>query len=363
MHRTGGGPNFAMASPRRFASPAFASYPSWSQQQVNNTLRDDTGHMLSMAVPHYSMRSTPYPRTSRGEVEPKMHMRLHHMSTHAKAAKELEYHGVPPCATMQPPKVRPFAQPSVPDYATRRMRPASARPAYGMPPPMPYGLPLDAMFPPFKKGLTKRITQAVVATHAEAPLVDEAPAAETKQAQRKQERNVSAAELRACAGGLKEKLIDKFGSLTRAFRAVDVDGSGTITRDELNHYLLVVNLHTTFRTDVIDALFEMIDADASGSFDYKEFARVMSSGDVMKMDAVAARFDGYEAKRLEAEAKERAAKEYQAKLVGMTVEEYDAYWNTLPKTGHEMATSSEMAQVARDRWGHKIRGNAQAHAV
>ena len=107
---------------------------------------------------------------------------------------------------------------------------------------------------------------------------------------------VSGDDLRKAANQIKEKLLSKYGILTKAFRAIDEDGSGTITRDELDRY--IGSLHLTLRKNVVDALFETIDADASGSFDFKEFTRAMSAGDIMKMEAVKTKYDGYEAKRL-----------------------------------------------------------------
>lgn len=142
------------------------------------------------------------------------------------------------------------------------------------------------------------------------------------------------------------------GSLTNAFRRVDVDGSGTISREELDQFLEIVNLRAALRKDVIDVLFELVDDDNSGAFDFKEFSRVMNAGDVMNMGAVKTYYDGYEAKIREAKEQERAAKEAQAAQVGMTVEEYEAYYSI---NEHQQLTSEQMAEVARDRFGHKIR--------
>jgi hypothetical protein len=154
-------------------------------------------------------------------------------------------------------------------------------------------------------------------------------------------------DLRQAALAIKEKLIDKFGSLTKAFRAMDEDASGTVTVEELFRYLEIINLNN-MRKDVVSVLFERIDADESGCFDFKEFARVMNAGDVMKMEAIADKFDGYEAKRLEAEAAEAAMWQARAAQVG----------------GNKMVlgTSSEdQKEVLRDKWGKRIKGPLQAH--
>ena len=70
----------------------------------------------------------------------------------------------------------------------------------------------------------------------------------------------------------------------------------------------------------------MIDDDRSGNFDFKEFARVMSAGDVTKMEKVSQKIDGVaEHAKKEADA-ERKRREYKASLVGMTYEEYEEYY-------------------------------------
>jgi len=170
---------------------------------------------------------------------------------------------------------------------------------------------------------------------------------------------VTGDDVRRAAGAIKEKLIDKFGTLTKAFRAIDEDASGTITREELDRYMVVLNLNTVARPDVITALFELIDADESNNFDYKEFSRVMSAGDVMQMSAVKEKFDGYQAKIDEEKARERAAKEHEARLVGMTVEEYEDYWGAT-KAIFKQETSADMAVVLRDKWGKRIKGPLQS---
>ena len=149
----------------------------------------------------------------------------------------------------------------------------------------------------------------------------------------------------------------RFGTLTKAFRAIDEDASGTITREEFQAYLEVLNLNAVARKDVVTALFELIDADESNSFDFKEFSRVMSAADVMKMTAVQERFDGYQAKIDEAAAADIARRTHEASLVGMTMEEYEDYWGDAMK----QQTSADMAVVARDKWGKKIKGPVQGH--
>ena len=147
---------------------------------------------------------------------------------------------------------------------------------------------------------------------------------------------------------------------------MDNDGSGTVDIAELERYLEVINLNNSFRPEVKQVMFEMLDADQSNSFDYKEFARVMSAGDVFKMDKVKEVFDGYEAKIQERKERELKARTHEAALVGMTLEEYEAYWDDVPehaKKGFAQMTSAEMAARPRDRWGKGIKGPYQNFAT
>ena len=95
---------------------------------------------------------------------------------------------------------------------------------------------------------------------------------------------VTEADVRQAAALIKEKLVGKFGSLNKAFRGIDENASGTITIEELSRYLGFLNLGALVeRQDILGALFSTIDADASGGFDYTEFARAVSAGDSIKI--------------------------------------------------------------------------------
>ena len=97
-------------------------------------------------------------------------------------------------------------------------------------------------------------------------------------------RVVTEADVRQAAALIKEKLVGKFGSLSKAFRGIDENASGTITIEELSRYLGFLNLGALVeRQDILGALFSTIDADASGGFDYTEFARAVSAGDSIKI--------------------------------------------------------------------------------
>ena len=240
-----------------------------------------------------------------------------------------------PRASPRPNSARmPFHQPSLPTNfgkTSPRLRPTTARnpgrfqhgesnfPRYAKP------LPLDFFAIAEKKEADRKAAlkaaQEAAAAEEIKQIVEQAPKREWGELPP----GVTPDDLRQAALQIKEKLIDKFGSLQRAFRAMDADASGTVDIDELMRYLEIINLQGT-RRDVIQTLFETIDADASGNFDFKEFARVMSAGDVMKMAKVAEKVDGIEEHRKKMEAEERKRREYKASLVGMTYEEYEEYW-------------------------------------
>jgi len=280
------------------------------------------------------------------------------MKTNARYAKERE-----PIASLRASAMydtqresRPFFQPSLP---SPRRRPMSARAAYGSP-------RHTQNYPPFKRPVANLVQQSNLPWWEDPNFVMEAEPEvqevkkEVKVAGRKWGElppGVTPDDIRRCTGVIKEKLIDKFGTLTKAFRAIDEDASGTISIEEFQAYLEVLNLNAVARKEVITALFELIDADESNSFDFKEFSRVMSSSDVMKMAAVQDKFDGYQAKIDEAKAADIARRTHEASLVGMTMEEYENYWGDAFK----QQSSADMAVVARDKWGKKIKGPVQAH--
>ena len=63
---------------------------------------------------------------------------------------------------------------------------------------------------------------------------------------------------------------------------IDADRTGSITREEFKNALHTLNL-AGVRESILDNLCDFIDEDHSGSFGYREFARVLSADDVMEM--------------------------------------------------------------------------------
>ena len=106
---------------------------------------------------------------------------------------------------------------------------------------------------------------------------------------------VTADDLRKAQTVIKDKLMDKFSGLTQAFRAMDLDSSGYVSRHELERMLHNLNL-SGIRPVVIDTLVDFIDCindvaddDEEGATDiaYREFARAFATDDIMSMQALA----------------------------------------------------------------------------
>ena len=289
------------------------------------------------------------------------------MKTHVRQAKEAPPHGLGHqlCSPVSPRAVvTPRASPR---ESLRSEAAFSARPRI-MLTPSPWAADVNSLLEEQEQRKRDRIAEkarlAKEAAEAEA-LAKQAAIEEAKKKTRtwgELPPGVIPDDVRKAQRSIKEKLIDKFSNLTNAFRAFDKDGSGTVSRTEFYNYLEVINLNAE-RKEVMDALFERIDADESDSFDFKEFLRVMNSADVFKMENVKEKIDGYKLKQDNAEMAERKALEMKAKQAGMTVEEYVDYFNDLPMGAFAQMKSEDMVQVARDRWGKKIKGDAQAFAV
>ena len=327
------------------------------------------GHSRPMSARQYALSRSPREMNPHlyhsGQIEPETWWRLHTMKTNAKSFKERD-----PIMSSQFSEMgitarpmRPFAQPSLP---SPRYRPQSARGALTQ-----SFLQQAKNYPAFKKIVAELARPQETATQTAVTGEDiEKEVAATQQKEEKKRAwgelppGVDAEDIRRCSAAIKEKMLDKFGTLTKAFRAIDEDGSGTITRAELDRYMLIINLQAVARPDVVSTLFELIDEDQSGHFDFKEFSRVMSAGDVMNMKKIEDKFDGFQAKLDEEAAAERAHLEFVANQAGMTVEEYQNYWqetNDIFGGAAHLQKASDLAVVARDRWGKKIKnGNLSA---
>ena len=77
--------------------------------------------------------------------------------------------------------------------------------------------------------------------------------------------------------------MNKFIKFQKAFKFIDRDRTGTISREELKTCFDEMNLTQMIKPPVIETLIDFIDIDPGAKIEYKEFARVLSADDVMTM--------------------------------------------------------------------------------
>lgn len=83
---------------------------------------------------------------------------------------------------------------------------------------------------------------------------------------------------------VKQKYTDKFKRMDAAFKNIDKDRTGTITRDELITNWAELNLVGIIPAPVAQTLIDFIDIDDFGEkIEFKEFARVICADDVMSL--------------------------------------------------------------------------------
>jgi len=86
-------------------------------------------------------------------------------------------------------------------------------------------------------------------------------------------------ELETAHDMIRNKIDTKFGSLRKAFRAIDEDGTGKVGKGEMMRLLVILNLNTQIREEVVAAICDIVDADGDG-VEYDEFAAMMMSDDI-----------------------------------------------------------------------------------
>ena len=82
---------------------------------------------------------------------------------------------------------------------------------------------------------------------------------------------------------LKEKMLEKYKRLDTAFKAVDEDRSGYLSRDEFRFFLRILNLDC-LNANVINALCTMMDKDGDGMINHFEFVSMLTSEDPFNVD-------------------------------------------------------------------------------
>jgi len=90
-------------------------------------------------------------------------------------------------------------------------------------------------------------------------------------------------ELRKLHEQVRSRITAKYGkhSFSSAFKWIDADRTGSITREEFKEALKQLNL-AGVREPILDTLCDFIDQDNSGAMGFREFAQVLSADDVMQ---------------------------------------------------------------------------------
>jgi len=92
-------------------------------------------------------------------------------------------------------------------------------------------------------------------------------------------------EMRSAQTKVREMLVAR-GGLTKMFRSIDEDKSGACSRAELRLLIRHLNLDQVVRPPVLEELLNLMDVDGDDSISFKEFARVVTAGDVFDMTEV-----------------------------------------------------------------------------
>jgi hypothetical protein len=91
-------------------------------------------------------------------------------------------------------------------------------------------------------------------------------------------------ELRKFHEQVKSKIVGKWArhSFSSAFKLIDADRTGSITRTEFKDAMLNIFNVSGIRESILDTLCDFIDQDNSGAMGFREFAQVLSADDVMQ---------------------------------------------------------------------------------
>ena len=82
---------------------------------------------------------------------------------------------------------------------------------------------------------------------------------------------------------VKEKLLTKYSTFNKAFKGLDKDRTGNITRAELETALVEMQLTNGIRPEVVSSLVDLIDDEGEGVIEFDEFAKVLSADNVLSM--------------------------------------------------------------------------------
>ena len=83
-------------------------------------------------------------------------------------------------------------------------------------------------------------------------------------------------DIRTMVTTIKEKLLVKYNRLDTAFKNIDEDRSGFLTKVEFLFLLKMLNLDTQFKPVVTNCLVDLMDDDGDGQINHQEFVCVLS---------------------------------------------------------------------------------------
>uniref|UniRef100_A0A7S3B7N1 EF-hand domain-containing protein n=1 Tax=Haptolina ericina TaxID=156174 RepID=A0A7S3B7N1_9EUKA len=121
------------------------------------------------------------------------------------------------------------------------------------------------------------------------------PGARQVKAPEQMVRGVPLSKIKFAARIIRERLIVNAKSISQAFKKVDADGSGLLSRDEilqmLNDYYILkyTDVYTKevrgdLEVEQVHALLDLVDSDGDGGIKYLEFSRVLADGN--NIDAI-----------------------------------------------------------------------------
>jgi len=93
---------------------------------------------------------------------------------------------------------------------------------------------------------------------------------------------ITRSEMRAAQGKIRDMLLER-GGLTKMFRSIDEDKSGTASRKEMRMLIRKLNLETVIRPHIIEELIDLMDCDKDEQITMAEFSRVITAEDVFDM--------------------------------------------------------------------------------
>ena len=99
---------------------------------------------------------------------------------------------------------------------------------------------------------------------------------------------VTEQELRDCVQIIQEKIKNKFKRIDEAFKLIDEDRSGFLSREEFRFCLYSLNLGS-MRPETVELIIDLMDADGDGKVEHHEFTRLITAADPLSLG------DDYEA--------------------------------------------------------------------